>query len=110
MGAAALLGIAVVVSYAALGAVALHGFGVGGLLGFPGRAIDAIVQVNAAPFKEGTGGFGNPGNQPSNGGQGTDSPVGSPSSGFSGGGGGTGSGGPPAPNPRPQPQPHPRVI
>ena len=50
MGASAMLGVALVASYGALAAVALNGFGAGGLLGLPGRAVDAIVQVNAAPF------------------------------------------------------------
>ena len=49
MGASAMLGVALVASYGALAAVALHGLGVGGgLLGLPGRALDAVVKVDAA--------------------------------------------------------------
>src|SRR4029077_16450855 len=97
MGASAMLGLAVVASYGALAAVALHGLGVGGLLGLPGRAIDAVVQVNAAPFTRSSG---NPQTPPPNTGGG--SPPVAP-------GGSTG-GGPvvgPTPGPGPQPGPPP---
>ena len=49
MGASAVLGLAVLASYGALAAVALSAVGGGSVLSFPGWAVDAIIQVNAAP-------------------------------------------------------------
>src|SRR3954469_20778310 len=49
MGASAVLGLAVLASYSALAAVALSAVGSGSVLSFPGWAVDAIIQVNAAP-------------------------------------------------------------
>src|SRR5438876_354633 len=102
MGASAMLGLALVASYSALAAVALHGFGLGGgLLGLPGRALDAIVQVDAAHLSSPSRGYGNPQPPPANNG-----------GGGGGGGGGsppvvivgpTGGGGSPTPGPGPQP-------
>ena len=48
MGASAVLGLAVLASYGALAAVALSAAGGGSVLSFPGWAVDAIIQVNAA--------------------------------------------------------------
>src|SRR6476660_8539211 len=49
MGASAVLGLAALASYGALAAVALSAVGGGSVLSFPGWAVDAIIQVNAAP-------------------------------------------------------------
>src|SRR3954464_13344530 len=49
MGASAVLGLAVLASYGALAAVALSAVGGGSVLSFPGWAVDAVIQVNAAP-------------------------------------------------------------
>jgi hypothetical protein len=49
MGASAVLGLAVLASYGTLAAVALSAVGGGSVLSFPGWAVDAIIQVNAAP-------------------------------------------------------------
>ena len=51
MGASAVLGLAVLASYGALAAVALSAVGGGSVLSFPGWAVDAIIQVNAAPAR-----------------------------------------------------------
>jgi hypothetical protein len=48
MGASAVLGLAVLASYGALAAVALSAVGGGSVLSFPGWAVGAIIQVNAA--------------------------------------------------------------
>ena len=107
MGASAMLGVALVASYGALAAVALNGFGAGGLLGLPGRAVDAIVQVNAAPFTaRPLGGYGNPQAPPP---ITVTTPVVTPSqpAGGSPDGAGTGGGGGPQPIPGPGPQPGP---
>src|SRR5437868_10187253 len=48
MGASAVLGLAVLASYGAPAEVALSAVGGGSVRSFPGWAVDAIIQVNAA--------------------------------------------------------------
>src|SRR5436305_5864047 len=49
MGASALLAVAVAGSYGALAAVALTSVDLGAVVSFPGRAVEAVISVQAAP-------------------------------------------------------------
>ena len=49
MGASALLALAVAGSYGALAAVALTSVDLGAVINFPGRAVEAVISVHAAP-------------------------------------------------------------
>src|SRR5262245_55221362 len=92
MGASALLGCALLASYGALAAVALDAVSVGGVLGFPGSAVKAVIHVDAPRFAAspppGYGGVPGGSSAPSSGGG---TVAGSPTV---GGGGDAGSGPP----------------
>ena len=93
MGASALLGCALLASYGALAAVALDAVDIGGVLGFPGRAVKAAIHVDAPHYSAspppGYGGApgGGTTTAPSSDGAATSTPTSTPTAPAAGGGG-----------------------